>query len=88
MSRTMRSHEVHIPTWLGASELQPHVDSLVRYIRDSGYSESTLHVYRNSVAHFAHWMTGYNVALTKLDESHVHRFLSEHLPLCRCGSLR
>jgi integrase/recombinase XerD len=88
MSRTMRSHEVHIPTWFGASELQPHVDSLVRYIRDSGYSESTLHVYRNSVAHFACWMTGCNVALETLDESHVHRFLSEHLPLCRCGPLR
>jgi integrase/recombinase XerD len=88
MPRTIRSHEVHIPTWLGASELQPHVDGLVRYIKDSGYSHSTLHVYRNSVAHFARWMTGCNVALGRLDESHVRRFLSEHLPTCRCGPLR
>ena len=66
MSRTMRSHEVHIPTWFGASELQPHVDGFVRYIQESAYSRGTLHVYRNSVAHFAHWMTEHKVRLKSL----------------------
>jgi len=88
MPRTIRSHELHIPTWFGASELQPHVDDFVRYVRHSGYSESTLHVYRNSVAHFAHWMSEYRIALVRLDERDVRRFLSEHLPICRCGPLR
>jgi len=88
MSRMMRSHEVHIPAWFGASELQPHVDAFVDYIQESGYSRSTLHVYRNSVAHFAHWMTGHKVALNSLDEVLIQRFLLEHLPECRCGPLR
>ena len=88
MSRKMRSHELHVPTWFSASPLQPYVAGLVRYIQESGYSKSTLHVYRNAVAHFAHWMTDHKVSLNSIDELLTQRFLLEHLPACRCGPLR
>jgi site-specific recombinase XerD len=88
MFRTMRSHELHIPAWFSASELQPHADRFIRYILQCAYSKGTLHAYRNAVAHFAHWMTEHEVALSKLDEMAIERFLSQNLPECHCGALR
>ena len=88
MFRTMRSHELHIPAWFSASELQPHADRLIRYMLQSEYSKGTLHAYRNAIAHFAHWMTKHEVALSKLDEVSSGRFLSQHLAECHCGALR
>jgi len=64
----MRPHELHIPAWFSASELQPHAARFVRYILQWGYSKGTLHKYRNAAAHFAHWMTGNDIACSKLDE--------------------
>lgn len=54
MTRTMRSHELHVPAWLSTSELQPYIDGFTSYIRECGYSHSTLRVYRKAIAHFAH----------------------------------
>jgi integrase/recombinase XerD len=88
MFRTMRPHELHIPAWFSASELRTHADRFVRYILQCGYSKGTLHKYRNAAAHFAHWMTGNDIACSKLDEVLIQRFLSQHLPVCRCGPLR
>lgn len=88
MSCTMRSHELHVPAWFNASELRPHAEGFVRYVLGRGYSKGTLHIYRNAVAHFAHWMTVHRVKLSKLDEVLIARFLSQHLPECRCGPLR
>lgn len=88
MSRMMRSHELHIPKWLGASELRTHAEQLTQYILGCGYSKGTLRMYRNAAAHFAHWMTVHRVPLSKVDEVLVRRFLSQHLPECRCGPLR
>jgi hypothetical protein len=65
MTRTMRSHELHVPAWLSASELQPHIDGFISYIRECGYSQSTLRVYRNAIAHFAYWMTANKITLRK-----------------------
>lgn len=68
MSRMMRSHELHIPKWLGASELRTHAEQLTQYILGCGYSKGTLRMYRNAAAHFAHWMTVHRVPLSKVDE--------------------
>jgi site-specific recombinase XerD len=88
MTRTMRSHELHVFAWLSASELQPHIDRSISYSRECGYSQSTVRVYRNAIAHFAHWMTANKMPLRRLNEQLIERFLSEHLPACRCGALR
>src|SRR5688572_2755509 len=88
MSRCLRPHELHIPRWIGSSELQPHIDGFVRYALEQGYSKATLHPYRNAAAHFARWMTVHRIALSRLDEALIRRFISHHLPVCRCGPLR
>src|ERR1700676_4014957 len=88
MTRTMRSHELHVPAWLSTSELQPHIDRFISYIRECGYSQSTVRVYRNAIAHFAHWMTANEMPFRRLNEELIERFLSQHLPACHCGSLR
>jgi hypothetical protein len=51
MSGSFRPHELHVPAWISASELQKHSDGFVRYLLECGYSKSTLHPYRNAVAH-------------------------------------
>jgi site-specific recombinase XerD len=87
MSRSLRPHELHIPAWLGPSELQPYIDGWVHFICQQGYSKYTLHMYRNAVAHFAHWMTVRRITVSVLDETLIKRFICQHLPKCRCGPL-
>ena len=56
MTRTMRSHELHVSAWLSASELQPHIDRFIGYSRECGYSQSTVRVEHTGVA-FQHAMS-------------------------------
>jgi len=88
MTRTIRSHEQHVPTWFGSSELHAYVDRFCRYMLQCGYSKETFHKYRNAVAHFARWMTDCDIGLSGLDDVVVDRFLRQHLPVCHCGPLR
>src|SRR6185437_328920 len=57
MSRRLLPHEVHVPAWIGASELQAHAEGFIRHLFDQGYRKSTILPYRAAVAHFAHWTT-------------------------------
>jgi site-specific recombinase XerD len=88
MSRRLLSHEIHVPTWLGASELSMHSEGYVQHLLDQGYRKSTVYPYRAAVAHFAHWMTVRKVRLCDLNEVQIEHFLRRHLPVCRCGALR
>ena len=40
--------------------------------------------YLHAVGHFAHWLTDEHLTLQQLNESVVHRFITTHLPTCRC----
>lgn len=88
MSRRLLSHEIHVHTWLGASELSAHWEGYAQHLLDQGYRKSTVLPYRAAVAHFAHWMTVRKVPLRDLNEARVEQFLLRHLPACRCGALR
>jgi len=40
MSRCVLPHEIHVPTWIDASELKPHCDRFIRDLLEQGaYSE-------------------------------------------------
>lgn len=71
-------------TWLSASVLSPSAASYVASLQRHGYSAVTAGVYFHAVGHFAYWLTEKHVTLRRLDESVVHRFLTTHLPTCRC----
>jgi integrase/recombinase XerD len=88
MSRRLLSHELHVHTWLSASELSPHWAGYVQHLLDHGYRRSTVLPYRAAVAHFAHWMAVRKLRLRGLTEGQVETFLWRHLPVCRCGALR
>jgi integrase/recombinase XerD len=88
MSRRLLSHEIHVHTWLGASELSAHWAGYVQHLLDEGYRRSTVLPYRAAIAHFAHWMTVRRLRLRDLCEAQVERFLQQHLPVCRCGELQ
>jgi integrase/recombinase XerD len=88
MSRRLLPHEVHVQSWIHASELRAHVDGFVRHLFDQGYRKSTILPYRASVAHFAHWMTIRKIQVRELNEAVIGRFLAKHLPVCHCGALR
>jgi site-specific recombinase XerD len=88
MSRRLLPHEVHVPDWIRASELQAHADGFVRHLFDQGYRKSTILPYRAAVAHFAHWMTVRKIRVSELNEDVIGRFLTRHLPVCHCGALR
>jgi integrase/recombinase XerD len=71
-------------TWLSLSVLSPSVDSYCAYLHRHGYSPSGAAAYLHAVGHFAHWLTDAHLAVRCLDESVVRRFLTAHLPTCRC----
>lgn len=71
-------------TWLSASVLSPSAASYVAYLQRHGYSAPIAGAYLHAVGHFAHWLTEEHLTLRRLDESVVRRFLTTHLPNCRC----
>ena len=71
-------------TWLSASVLKPSVASYVAYLQRHGYSDPIAGAYLRAVGHFAHWLTDEHLTLRRVDELVVHRFVTSHLPACRC----
>ena len=71
-------------TWLSASVLSPSAASYVASLQRHGYSAPIAGAYLHAVGHFAHWLTEAHLTLRRLDESVVRRFLTTHLPACRC----
>src|SRR3970040_2407721 len=71
-------------TWLSASVLSPSAASYVASLQRHGYSAPIAGAYLHAVGHFAYWLTEEHLALRQLDESVVRRFLTTHLPNCRC----
>ena len=70
--------------WLSASVLNPSAASYAAYLQRHGYSAPIAGAYFRAVGHFAHWLTEHHLTLRRLDESVVRRFLTTHLPTCRC----
>jgi site-specific recombinase XerD len=74
----------HTRAWLKQSILEAHVSGYCAYLASRGYAPSTRRVYLGCVAHFAHWMHREKLALKRLDDDAVTRYLTGHLPRCDC----
>jgi integrase/recombinase XerD len=74
----------HTRAWLKQSALEAHVSGYCAYLASRGYAPSTRRVYLGCVAHFARWMRREKLALKRLDEEAVARYLTGHLPRCDC----
>ncbi len=66
------------------SALSPIANAYTAYLRDRGYSDNTIPGYRNSVAHFAHWLTREDIELADIDDALVCKFVKVHLRVCDC----
>lgn len=69
---------------LAASQFAPHVHTLLDYFSERRYAPHTIDTYLGCIAHFAYWMNRHRLAVRRLDEGVVERFLQEHLPSCEC----
>ena len=74
----------HARAWLEQSALEAHVSGYCMYLESRGYAPSTQRVYLGCIAHFAHWMHRERLALKRLDEGAVARYITEHLLRCDC----
>ena len=74
----------HARAWLEQSALEAHVSGYCKYLGSRGYAPSTQRVYLGCIAHFAHWMHRERLALKRLDEGAVARYITEHLLRCDC----
>lgn len=72
--------------WLLESDLAPHVDAYVDYLKLGQYANTTIKRYVGCIAHFARWTGQCGLELHRVDEEAVGRFLCEHLPHCDCPS--
>src|SRR5437867_25423 len=70
--------------WLSASVLSPSAAAYAAHLQRHRYSTPIAGAYLHAVGHFAHWLTEEHLPLRSLDESVVRRFLTTHLPNCRC----
>lgn len=75
----------HVRAWLKQSALEAHAPECWAYLGVGRYAASTRRVYLACIAHFAHWMRHERLPLKRLDEEAVARYLTEHLPRCRCA---
>jgi integrase/recombinase XerD len=71
-------------TWLERSILQPYVLRFGAHLHRGRYAPTTRRVYLCCIAHFAHWLTSERYTLNAVNAAAVVRFVSEHLPSCRC----
>lgn len=70
---------------LRASVIGPFAQRYWDHLSEQGYAPSTVRVYLNCLAHFAHWATRRHLELAALDR-HVKRFVEQHLLRCRCAA--
>lgn len=69
---------------LRASIVGPFTQAYWDRLCDQGYARSTVRLYLNCLAHFAHWAIRQRIELAALDR-HIERFVDQHLPGCRCA---
>lgn len=66
------------------SAVGPFAQAYLDRLREQGYAASTVRVYLNCLSHFAWWAARQRFELAEL-EHHVGRFVTQHLPRCKCG---
>ena len=75
--------------WLTNGPIAPHIDSFKQHLADGRYASSTVATYLGNIAHFAQWVRGKRLRLSRIDEGSIAEFLDRHLPHCRCvGPIR
>ena len=53
------------------------------------YASTTVAKYLSNITHFAHWVRGKRLCLSRFDEVSIAEFLDHHIPHCRCvGPIR
>lgn len=70
---------------LRASVVSPFAQQYCDRLIDQGYAQSTVILYLNCLAHFAHWSARQRIELSTLD-FHIKRFVDWHLPRCHCAA--
>lgn len=69
---------------LRSSILNQSADDYVGYLQQHRYCAETVRAYVRGVEHFAYWLTRRRLAVQSIDDLMVRRFISEHLPVCKC----
>jgi integrase/recombinase XerD len=70
--------------WVRSTVLGPIVETYTEYLTHHGYAACTIGSYLQCVTHFARWLGEQRIELHGIDEGVVHRFITTHLPVCRC----
>jgi integrase/recombinase XerD len=70
--------------WLAASALSRSAGPFVAHLRQHQFEAATVQVYVHVIGHFGRWLTEQHLTLSAIDELLVKRFVTEHLPECRC----
>lgn len=70
---------------LRASVIGPFTQAYWDFLCRQGYARSTVRLYLNCLAHFAHWAIRHRIELAALDR-HIEHFVDRHLPVCRCAN--
>lgn len=69
---------------LRSSVLNQSADVYVGCLQQLRYCPLTIQAYLHGIEHFAGWATRRRILLRSFDESLMHQFVAEHLPICRC----
>ena len=70
--------------FLHRGRFEPVIEELAAALRNRGYAPSTVRVYGQTAGHFLFWLMRRKVPLSAVSEDTAGRFVTEHLPRCRC----
>jgi hypothetical protein len=70
--------------YLTDGPIGPYVDAFKRYLSERRYAARTSASYLAAIAHFARWARSKRLALHRIDEGSIVKFLDDHLPRCCC----
>jgi integrase/recombinase XerD len=69
---------------LRGSVLGKITDNFVAYLQCHDYTPPTVRAYLHGIEHFARWVSARRIELCDFNEILTERFVTKHLPVCRC----
>ena len=86
LDRYFRSRRVH--SRFARSPLERQLVALVEHLARRGHTTTVIQVYVQAVEHFGQWLRRSGRVADDVDAALVQRFLTQHLPRCRCPAPR
>lgn len=71
--------------WISGSPFEQSAVEMAKQLTEFSYKRRTIEVYLSGISHLAYWADQEQLPVAKINKAAIERFISEHLPICRCA---